>query len=314
MYQLMMERDCLPVSFLVTSRLCATGALFGCWSFERCRVAGELFVVSTPIGNLDDMTFRAVRVLQTVDLVLAEDTRHTGRLLAHIQSTVPQLSLHEHNEEGRITKVIADLQAGKQVALVSDAGTPLISDPGYRLVSAAVAAEIRVTPIPGASSVMAAAVVSGLPMDRFAFEGFLPRRGAARTQRLKAIAADPRTTVLFASPHHLHADLDALVQVCGAQREAVLCRELTKRFEEVRRGTLLSLSASVVDGVKGECVVVLHGVVATEREPVSDEQIVQRVAEQMQDGTSKRDAIGQVAKEFAMSKRTVYQLVMSTKT
>lgn len=276
-------------------------------------MAGELFVVSTPIGNLDDITLRAVTVLQTVDLILAEDTRHTGRLLAHIASTVPQLSLHEHNEEGRSAQVIAELQAGKQVALVSDAGTPLISDPGYRLVVAAVAAEVRVTPIPGASSVMAAAVVSGLPMDRFVFEGFLPRRGAARTQRLQEIAVEPRTIVLFASPHHLHADLQALSGACGSDREAVMCRELTKRFEEVRRGSLATLSASVVDGVKGECVVVLHGATVKEREPVTDEQILQCVATQMQDGTSKRDAIAIVAGELALPKRMVYQLVVGAK-
>lgn len=276
-------------------------------------MAGELFVVSTPIGNLDDITLRAVSVLQTVDLVLAEDTRHTGRLLAHIGSTVPQLSLHEHNEQGRIAQVVDDLKAGRQIALVSDAGTPLISDPGYRLVAAAVAAAVRVTPIPGASSVMAAAVVSGLPMDRFVFEGFLPRRGAARTQRLEQLAGDPRTVVLFASPHHLHADLEALAAACGADREAVLCRELTKRFEEVRRGTLETLMQSVADGVKGECVLVLRGATETEGARVTDEQILKRVAEQMHDGTSKRDAIAMVAEEYAVPKRTVYQLVVSTK-
>jgi len=276
-------------------------------------VSGELFVVSTPIGNLDDITLRAIKVLQTVDLILAEDTRHTGRLLAHIDSTVQQLSLHEHNEEARVDQILAALEAGQNIALVSDAGTPLISDPGFRLVAAVAKAGMRVTPIPGASSVMAAAVVSGLPTDRFVFEGFLPRKGAARTKRLAEIARDARTVILFASPHHLKADLGALASVCGPQREAVLCRELTKRFEEVRRGSLASLETSVVDGVKGECVLVLRGVASVELPVVADDEILAQVMARVSDGLSQRDAIGAVAGELGLPKRAVYRLVVGGK-
>ncbi len=276
-------------------------------------MSGELFVVSTPIGNLDDITLRAIKVLQTVDLVLAEDTRHTGRLLAHIDSTVHQLSLHEHNEEGRVDQILTALEAGQNIALVSDAGTPLISDPGFRLVAAVAKAGMRVTPIPGASSVMAAAVVSGLPTDRFVFEGFLPRKGAARTKRLAEIAQDARTVILFASPHHLKADLSALASVCGPEREAVLCRELTKRFEEVRRGSLASLETSVVDGVKGECVLVLRGAVSLEIPVVADDEILAQVTARVSDGLSQRDAIGAVASELGLPKRAVYRLVVGGK-
>jgi 16S rRNA (cytidine1402-2'-O)-methyltransferase len=273
-------------------------------------VSGELFIVSTPIGNLDDITLRAVTVLQTVDLILAEDTRHTGRLLAHINSTVPQMSLHEHNEDSRVDAVVERLCAGQNLALVTDAGTPLISDPGYRLVAAAAAAGVRVTPIPGASSVLAAAVVSGLPMDRFVFEGFLPRKGSARTKRIDAVAQESRTVVVFLSPHHAHNDLLALAAACGPERDAVLCRELTKRFEEVRRGTLETLGQSVADGVRGECVLVIRGVEAAVAAAVSDSELVAMVTAHVHAGLSKRDAIATVAQELALPKRFVYQRVI----
>lgn len=276
-------------------------------------MSGELFIVSTPIGNLDDITLRAINVLTSVDLVLSEDTRHTGRLLAHIGSTVPQWSLHEHNEDARADTVVAKLRDGNTVALVTDAGTPLVSDPGYRLVNAAAAAGVRVTPIPGASSVLAAAVVSGLPMDRFTFEGFLPRKGAARTKRLHEVANEPRTVILFVSPHHAHKDLTALAQVCGADREAVLCRELTKKFEDVRRGTLDVLIDGVADGVKGECVLVLRGVEPPEQQAVTDDTILGEVATAVDAGASQRDAIATVAANLGVPKRTVYQLVVNQK-
>lgn len=276
-------------------------------------MSGELFIVSTPIGNLEDITLRAVRVLQTVDLVLAEDTRRTGRLLEHIGSTVPQRSVHEHNEDARVAGVLATLGDGQHIALVTDAGTPLISDPGYRLVAAAAAADIKVTPIPGASSVLAAAVVSGLPMDRFTFDGFLPRRGAARAERLREIAAEHRTVILFASPHHVRQDLHALAEVCGKDREGVLCRELTKRFEEVRRGTLETLEASVAAGVKGECVLVLRGAAPHVQAMPSDEAIVEKVAAVVASGRTTRDAIAAVADELQLPRRQVYQLAIEAK-
>ena len=204
-------------------------------------MSGTLSVVATPIGNLADLSARAVEVLRSADLVLAEDTRHTGRLLAHVGSTVPQRSLHEHNERARVDEVLALIEGGAHVALVTDAGTPLISDPGLALVRACSEAGMTVVPIPGASAVLAALVASGLASDRVAFDGFLPRRGGSRTARLEELADEPRTVVLFLSPHRAAEDLADLAAACGDTRPAALCRELTKLHEEIRRGTLATL-------------------------------------------------------------------------
>ncbi len=271
---------------------------------------GELLVVATPIGNLGDLTSRAADVLCTADVVLAEDTRHTGRLLAHVASRVPQRSLHEHNERERIPEVLDLLADGRRIALVSDAGTPLVSDPGYRLVAAAAAAGFRVTPVPGASAVLAALAVAGLPSDRVVFEGFLPRRGQARRERLEELAVEPRTTVLLVSPHRAHADLVDLAAACGADRAAVLCRELTKRHEDVRRGGLGELADAVADGVRGELTLVVAGVAATGAGEVTDEDLVARVRELVATGVSRKEAITDVARGSGVAKRRVYQAVL----
>jgi 16S rRNA (cytidine1402-2'-O)-methyltransferase len=221
--------------------------------------SGTLFVVSTPIGNMGDFSFRAVEVLNSVQLILAEDTRHARTLLTRYQIRTPTSSYHEHNEARATPRIVERLQGGEDAALITDAGTPLLSDPGSRLVSAAIAAGIPVVPIPGASALLAALVASGLPADRFVFFGFLPRKGKERSAALDEIAAAPYTCILYEAPSRLAESLRELAERAG-QRQAVVARELTKRFEEIRRGTLDSLAAYYKEsGVRGEVVVLVAG-------------------------------------------------------
>jgi 16S rRNA (cytidine1402-2'-O)-methyltransferase len=223
-------------------------------------MAGTLFIVSTPIGNLADFTERAREVLAQVDVVAAEDTRTTGRLLDSAGVRARLLSYHDHNEESRTVQLLERLLDGDNVALVSDAGTPLISDPGYRLVKACHEAQVPVVPVPGASALLAALVVAGLPTDRFLFAGFLPAKGKAREQALEQLAAEPVTTVVYESPRRLVSLVEGLCQQCGGERQVVLCRELTKRFETVISGSLADLAARLAadsDQLRGEMVLVL---------------------------------------------------------
>ncbi len=201
-------------------------------------MSGQLFVVATPIGNLGDLSPRARETLAAVDLIAAEDTRHSRRLLEHFGIHRPLLALHEHNERERCEGLIGRLQAGESVALISDAGTPLISDPGYRLVRAAREAGVPVVPIPGPSALIAALSVAGLPTDRFVFEGFLPAKGQARRNRLRALADEPRTLVFYEAGHRIEAMLADLAASFGGGREAVVARELTKQFEQIEGGPL----------------------------------------------------------------------------
>lgn len=271
---------------------------------------GGLVVVATPIGNLDDLSPRAAAALCDADLVLAEDTRHTGRLLAHVGSQVPQLSLHDHNEAERIPPLLERLAAGERIVLVSDAGTPGVSDPGFRLVRACAEAGIDVRVVPGPSAVLHALVVSGLPTDRFAFDGFLPRKGRGRTERLEALAQERRTVVLFVSPHRVDDDLAALADALGADRPAALCRELTKLHEEVWRGSLGELATRAAAGVRGEVTVVIAGTpdaAGIESDPVS---LAAEVARRVAAGIRKKDAIADVAAEARVPKRDVYQAVL----
>jgi 16S rRNA (cytidine1402-2'-O)-methyltransferase len=270
-------------------------------------VPGSLAVVSTPIGNLDDLTVRAAAVLCEADLVLAEDTRHTGRLLAHIGSRAPQRSLHDHNEAERIAEVLERIEAGQRVALVSDAGTPGVSDPGHRMMRACVEAGVRIEPIPGPSALTAALVVSGLPMDRVAFDGFLPRRGAARRARLSELASEPRTIVLFVSPHRAAEDLDDLAAALGTDRRATLARELTKLHEEVVHATLGELAALVRDGVRGELAIVIAGA-EDARVEVDLEGALAAVERLVEHGRSTRDAVAEVAVVTGASRRELYRL------
>ncbi len=279
-------------------------------------MSGTLSVVATPIGNLGDLSERARQVLTTADLVLAEDTRHTGRLLAHLGSDVPQRSLHEHNEEERIGEVLARLEAGDHLALVSDAGTPTVSDPGYRLLAACAEAGVTIVPIPGASALLAALVASGLPTDRVAFDGFLPRKGAARRARLAELAREPRTVVLYLSPHRAAADLRDLAESLGEQRRAALCRELTKLHEEIRRGSLGELASSAADGVRGEVTLVIAGAeddpAAAAGVPDLDTQVAE-VAGVVAAGSGTKDAVAEVVGRHGGSKRVLYQAVLDAR-
>ncbi|HSN18068.1 MAG TPA: 16S rRNA (cytidine(1402)-2'-O)-methyltransferase [Gammaproteobacteria bacterium] len=231
------------------------------------RQPGVLYVVATPIGNLADISARAREVLASVHVVAAEDTRHSGALLAHLGVKTPLISLHDHNEAERAPALVARLQAGDSVALISDAGTPLISDPGFDLVRASRAAGITVTPVPGASALVAALSVSGVPTDRFVFEGFLPAKQSARRERLTELAAETRTLVFYESVHRLKESLADMAAVFGAGRRAVLARELTKLHESVRDATLEELvdwAGSDPAAAKGEVVLIVAGAEAAE--------------------------------------------------
>ncbi len=232
--------------------------------------AGTLYVVATPIGNLADWSPRAREVLTSADLIAAEDTRHTRRLLNHFNITTAQQSLHEHNEQQLVPQLLAKLQAGQSIALVSDAGTPLVSDPGYRLVNAAQAAGIVVSPIPGPCALTAALSAAGLPTDRFCFEGFLPAKQAARRERIAALAAETRTVVLYESVHRLRACIADLAELLGGDRQAFVGREISKQHEQCRTADLSTLKTMLDAGripMKGEFVLVVAGCAATDTVP-----------------------------------------------
>ena len=277
---------------------------------EPTRVLGRLVVVATPIGNLDDLSPRAATWLRDADLVLAEDTRHTGRLLKHVGSDAPQWSFHEHNERERLPKVLERLHEGADVVIVSDAGTPGVSDPGYRLVEAASAADVEVIAVPGPSAALHALVTSGLPTDRFVFEGFLPRKGKERRERIEQIAAEERTVVVFLSPHRAAADLAELADLCGAERPAAVGRELTKLHEETRRGTLASLAEWAADGLKGEVTLVVGARPAVPRAPADAATLAADVRALMNAGTDRKVAMRMVAEEAGVPRREVYQALL----
>ena len=222
--------------------------------------AGTLYVVSTPIGNLEDITIRALHVLQSADVIAAEDTRHTRKLLTHHGISRPLLSYHDHNEVMQAPRLLAMLQEGKSIALVTDAGTPGIADPAYYLLQALLPHAIPIVPIPGPTAALAALAVSGLPTDRFVFEGFLPVKSGRRRQRLEALAGEARTIVLYESPHRLLRLLQELVTHLGTERRLVVARELTKRFEEVMRGTTATLLDTFQErSIRGEFTLVIAG-------------------------------------------------------
>lgn len=224
--------------------------------------SGVLYLVATPIGNMGDISARAREILAAAGVVAAEDTRHSGRLLRELGLERPLLSLHEHNEKARAVELVARLRAGESVALVSDAGTPLVSDPGYPLVRAAVEAGIAVVPVPGPCAAIAALSASGLPGERFCFEGFLPARAAARRQRLTELASEPRTLVLYEAPHRIAACLADLAAALGGERRACVAREITKLHETFYRASLGELAARAradADLQRGEAVIVVEG-------------------------------------------------------
>lgn len=225
-------------------------------------MTGVLYVVATPIGNLDDWSPRAVATLKAVAVVAAEDTRHSGRLLQHFDIATPLVAVHDHNEGARVEGLLARLAAGEDVALISDAGTPLVSDPGYRLVSAVQAAGLRVVPVPGACAAIAALSAAGLPSDRFIFEGFLPAKAAARRERLRALASEPRTLIFYEAPHRIAECLVDMVAELGASRRIALAREITKAFETIRQlplGEMRDWVGGDANQQRGELVLVLEG-------------------------------------------------------
>jgi 16S rRNA (cytidine1402-2'-O)-methyltransferase len=230
-------------------------------------VTGRLYIVATPIGNLGDFSARGIKTLKECVLIAAEDTRHTGQLLRHFGIATPLLSLHEHNETGRAAQLLEKLRGGASIALVSDAGTPAISDPGFELVRAAAAAGIEVLAVPGACAAIAALSIAGLPTDRFCFEGFLPAKSAARARQLAALAEEVRTLVFYESPHRLKDTIEDCVQAFGAARAAVIVRELTKVHETTYRGSLGALLDRARDDerlLRGEMVLLIAGAPARE--------------------------------------------------
>ena len=273
-------------------------------------MAGVIYLVATPIGNLEDITLRALRTLREVDLVACEDTRRTGRLLRHFEIDKPLLGYRDHNEAARAAELIRRAQGGESIAVVCDAGTPGISDPGFRVARTAVEAGVRVAPIPGASAALAALTASGLPTDRFRFEGFLPPRKAKRRAALEALRAETATVVLYEAPHRIVDALRDIAAVLGA-RTLVLARELTKLHEEYLRGTAEDLAAECAGrpAVKGEIVLLIGGAEAADtdgRVPLGA-----RVDELIGEGVDRMDAIKRAAREHGLSKRDAYRILES---
>ena len=236
-------------------------------------IKGALYIVATPIGNLDDMTFRAVEVLRGVDVIAAEDTRHSKLLLNHYGIQTPCIAYHEHSERQATPKLMDRLQSGQAVALISDAGTPLVSDPGYHLVATAHAHGIRIIPIPGASAAIGALSVSGLPTDRFVFEGYLPAKATARRRRLADMAGEARTMVFFEAPHRILASVRDMALTFSDDRPATYARELTKTFETIHRGSLGDLAARIEaddDQQRGEFVVMVQGLPEAQHHEASE--------------------------------------------
>ena len=268
--------------------------------------SGVLYLVSTPIGNLGDMSHRAVEVLSSAALVIAEDTRHSRRLLDHYSIETPLSSYHEHNEAKETPRLVARLQRGDSIALISDAGTPLISDPGSRLVDAAVAANLPVVPIPGPSAVMAALVGSGMSLERFTFFGFLPRKGKERSETIADIVASRVTSVLFESPNRVGATLDALVEAGAGERAAVVARELTKQFEEFRRGSVAELSSAYREvDPKGEVVLVIAG---AEKRVVTEDELGDAASELRAAGKAPRDVMDHLISALGAPRNVAYRI------
>jgi 16S rRNA (cytidine1402-2'-O)-methyltransferase len=278
------------------------------------RPPGILRLVATPIGNLEDITLRALRVLREAVVIAAEDTRTAAKLCARHGIATPLLSLHEHNEAARAEAIVARLRAGESVALVTDAGTPGISDPGARLVRAVADAGLRVEAVPGPCALVAAAACSGLPVDRFVFEGFLPARPAERRRAIEALRAEPRTLVFYEAPHRVVAALRDLAGLLGP-REAAVARELTKIHEEVLRGTLPG-RAETLDArgePKGEFVLVVAGAGPEEgRAEPDDAALREALAKALATGASRRDAVAEVAEAFDAPRNRVYRLALET--
>ena len=275
---------------------------------------GVLVLAATPIGRVGDASPRLAEELSTADVVAAEDTRRLRRLTSDLEVTITGrvVSYFEGNESARTPVLLEALRNGERVLLVTDAGMPSVSDPGYRLVVAAVADDIRVTAVPGPSAVLTALAVSGLPVDRFCFEGFLPRKAGERSRRLEALSDEPRTMVFFEAPHRTETALAAMSEAFGPDRPAAVCRELTKTHEEVRRGGLAALVEWAAEGVRGEVTIVVEGASARNDVPMDPEAWRELVAELETNGMTRKDAILDVARRAGVPKREVYDVVHRT--
>jgi len=274
-----------------------------------CRMPGTLYLVATPIGNLSDITHRALQVLRDVDLIACEDTRHTHKLLGHYGITTKTISYHEHNEQQRAEQLIDQLKQGSSIAVVSDAGTPAVSDPGFRLVRAAIENEVPVVPVPGPSALISALIAAGLPTDEFFFAGFLPARTNARRARLSELQSVPGTLIFYEAPHRLAATLKDAYEILG-ERDAVVARELTKMHEEIRRGRLSELSEHYErEDPRGEIVVLIDRNVISAAKPQSS--IAALVDQFERDGMDQRAALKKAARELGISRAEAYRRLVA---
>jgi 16S rRNA (cytidine1402-2'-O)-methyltransferase len=271
---------------------------------------GILYIVATPIGNLEDITLRALRVLKEVDLIAAEDTRHTRILLNHYGIGTPLTSYHEHNESTKARQLIGRLQKGEQIALVSDAGTPAVADPGYRLVVEAVRSGVRVTPIPGACALVAALSAAGLPTDRFLFEGFLPGKKSERRERLRALGDETRTLIFYEAPHRLTETLTDLIEILG-DRAIVLARELTKMHEEFLRGFVTDVAQQLAnrDNIRGEITLLVGG--SPGKPEISRERIQDEIRELKNGGMRVKEIAEVLGEKYGQSKKEIYRLALA---
>lgn len=275
-------------------------------------MAGILYVVATPIGNLEDISLRALRILKEVDLIAAEDTRHTRNLLTHYDIHTALTSYHEHNEKTQAAKLVEKLRRGENIALVSDAGTPAISDPGYRLVVEALRSGVSIIPLPGPSAVATVLSASGLPTDRFVFEGFLPAKKQERETRLQSLRAESRTVVFYEAPHRLQESLVDMLHLLG-DREIVVAREVSKIHEEYLRGTIGEVIAQLGEReVKGEITVVVRGSSGESR--VSEEELKAEIRRLVDDGVGAKQISELLGTRYRLAKREVYQLTVQLKT
>jgi 16S rRNA (cytidine1402-2'-O)-methyltransferase len=275
-------------------------------------MAGVLYVVATPIGNLEDISLRALRILKEVELIAAEDTRHTGNLLGHYDIRTRLISYHEHNEKTQAAKLVERLRRGENIALVSDAGTPAISDPGYRLVVEALSAGLQVVALPGPSAVATVLSASGLPTDRFVFEGFLPAKKQERATRLQALRAESRTMVFYEGPHRLQESLADMLNILG-NRETVVAREVTKLHEEYLRGTISEVISRLGEReVKGEITVVVRG--SAGESQVSEDELKAEIRRLAAEGIGVKQVSELLGKRYHLAKRDVYKLAVQLKT
>ena len=272
---------------------------------------GILYIVPTPIGNLEDITLRALRVLKEVELIAAEDTRHTQHLLAHFGIKTALTSYHEHNERDKARTLVQRLKSGASIALVSDAGMPAISDPGYRIVVDAIQAGIQVVPLPGATALTTALCASGLPTDRFLFEGFLPAKAQERKAKLQSLRGAVATLVFYEAPHRLLDSLAEMLKIFG-DREIAVARELTKVHEEFRRGKLSEVVSALADGdIKGEIVIMVHG--TSGEAQVSDEELHGTIRQLAGNGLGVKEIAELLGERYGLAKKEVYKLALDLK-